>query len=179
MGFSRSTSDAFSLPMSAARPLDSVYYDRDTNVNKISRRIMSCLDRLNEELSSSSSSGGDSDWTAPPVGILPLGTGNDLARCLGWGKGYRSWGHMRSYKMLQEVAGASVALLDRWNLSFRPSDFGSTVAADDAPAGEEIAVGENKNENNTGGLTTPRDVDCTRRAMNNYLGIGVRCFEAP
>lgn len=50
----------------------------------------------------------------PPVAILPLGTGNDLARALGWGGGTRMG---RSFvNLLEEVDSAQVALLDRWEV---------------------------------------------------------------
>ena len=51
----------------------------------------------------------------PPVAILPLGTGNDLARALGWGG---SAPGRPFVQLIEEVDQAQVALLDRWQVSF-------------------------------------------------------------
>nr|CCA24710.1 diacylglycerol kinase putative [Albugo laibachii Nc14] len=48
-----------------------------------------------------------------PVAVLPLGTGNDLARVLGWGSGL-SCGDFS--ERLPQVESAHVSLLDRWNV---------------------------------------------------------------
>mmetsp|Transcript_6615 Transcript_6615/g.18486 ORF Transcript_6615/g.18486 Transcript_6615/m.18486 type:complete len:1177 (-) Transcript_6615:1413-4943(-) len=50
----------------------------------------------------------------PPLAILPLGTGNDLARIHGWGAGYNNESILA---ILEQITEAYVSLLDRWELT--------------------------------------------------------------
>ena len=104
----------------------------------------------------------------PPLAILPLGTGNDLARALGWGKvpalrAARDW-----VSVLEEVERAQVALLDRWQVSIEHARSPSSV-----PARRVSTLGLSAsvaNLRNTQSIPSraPRNL-----IMQNYIGIGV------
>ena len=69
--------------------------------------ILNCIERLPRE-------------RRPPVAILPLGTGNDLARVLGWG----STSDVSLSELMQQIQRASITMLDRWDLSVFSSGGG-------------------------------------------------------
>lgn len=53
-----------------------------------------------------------------PLAIMPLGTGNDLSRTLGWGSEYKNY--MKGPKMLEKVVNADIEQLDRWRCVIVP-----------------------------------------------------------
>jgi len=65
--------------------------------------IISALDSLNLK---------QRKW--PPIAILPLGTGNDLARVHGWGAGYNNESLI---SILEQISESYISILDRWELT--------------------------------------------------------------
>ncbi|XP_051159647.1 eye-specific diacylglycerol kinase isoform X1 [Leptopilina boulardi] len=84
---------------------------------------------------------------SPAVGVLPLGTGNDLARALGWGGGYTD---EPISKILSNIGDSENTLLDRWQLTVERNP--------DAKSDEDASKGK---EN------LPLNV------VNNYYSLGV------
>ncbi|XP_053599572.1 eye-specific diacylglycerol kinase isoform X3 [Plodia interpunctella] len=82
----------------------------------------------------------------PAVGVLPLGTGNDLARALGWGGGYED---EPISKILANIGESDTVLLDRWQLTVEPNT---------AAAGED---------------TSHAKPELPLNVVNNYFSFGV------
>ncbi|CAH2106415.1 unnamed protein product [Euphydryas editha] len=51
------------------------------------------------------------------VGILPMGTGNDLSRALGWGAGCSN---LNAHSIIHSVKYARPQILDRWKITITP-----------------------------------------------------------
>ncbi|XP_061690075.1 diacylglycerol kinase theta-like isoform X4 [Syngnathoides biaculeatus] len=81
----------------------------------------------------------------PPVGIVPLGTGNDLARVLRWGAGY---GGEDPAHILACVDEADEVPMDRWTVLLDARDLGED-GAETFPEAPKIVH------------------------MSNYLGVGI------
>ncbi|XP_049581925.1 diacylglycerol kinase delta [Syngnathus scovelli] len=73
------------------------------------------------------------------LGVLPLGTGNDLARVLGWGSACDDDAQLP--QILEKLERASTKMLDRWSVMVYESKFprqGSTFEAEDCADDLEV-----------------------------------------
>ncbi|XP_058464786.1 diacylglycerol kinase theta isoform X4 [Malaya genurostris] len=141
--------------------------------------VLQCLDNV----------GQDSQCSSPPCAIVPLGTGNDLARVLRWGAGYT--GGEDPLNLLRDVIDAEEIRLDRWTVVFHPED----KPEDAAPKPQANSAGKKKkiqqqsqqqqNQHHHPATTisasqTSQVVGATQSednsqifVMNNYFGIGI------
>ncbi|XP_014478178.1 PREDICTED: diacylglycerol kinase theta isoform X9 [Dinoponera quadriceps] len=120
--------------------------------------VLQCLDNA----------GQDSVCSSPACAIVPLGTGNDLARVLCWGSGYT--GDEDPLNLLRDVIDAEEVILDRWTVVFNSQDQEGSNPQAITTAAEKLAwcrlhtagAGGSSSEDNT-----------QMYVMNNYFGIGV------
>ncbi|XP_034187324.1 diacylglycerol kinase theta isoform X6 [Osmia lignaria lignaria] len=106
--------------------------------------VLQCLDNV----------GQDSECSSPACAIVPLGTGNDLARVLCWGAGYT--GDEDPLNLLRDVIDAEKSLLDRWTVVFHPEE----------KEDKQMAT-------NAGGASATSEDNTQIFVMNNYFGIGL------
>ncbi|KAL8607776.1 hypothetical protein ACOMHN_039449 [Nucella lapillus] len=109
--------------------------------------VLSCLDNV----------GQDALCQSPPMAIVPLGTGNDLARVLRWGPGYS--GGEDPLNVLRDVIDAEEIKLDRWTVIFHPNEKEQDET--------RVNIAHETNSANTNEDPTKIFV------MNNYFGIGI------
>lgn len=108
--------------------------------------VLQCLDNV----------GQDSECSSPACAIVPLGTGNDLARVLCWGSGYT--GDEDPLNLLRDVIDAEEIILDRWTVVFHP---------------QEQEGGNPQAAANAAGAGSSSEDNTQIYVMNNYFGIGV------
>ncbi|XP_030830206.1 diacylglycerol kinase theta isoform X2 [Strongylocentrotus purpuratus] len=112
--------------------------------------VLQCLDDIGQE----------SVCSSPAIAILPLGTGNDLARVLKWGGGYQQGEDL--FAMLNCVLEAEEVKLDRWTVIFEPSEQG--------PGGKYIDADNKSNSSNS---SSSNDEMPNMFVMNNYFSLGI------
>ncbi|XP_058807633.1 diacylglycerol kinase 1 isoform X2 [Phymastichus coffea] len=91
----------------------------------------------------------------PAVAVIPLGTGNDLARCLRWGGGYEG---EALHKLLRKIARASPVMMDRWRI-----ELSESAASGPGPGPGEPPPGPQRQQQHC----IPYNI------INNYFSVGV------
>uniref|UniRef100_A0A914RK17 Diacylglycerol kinase n=1 Tax=Parascaris equorum TaxID=6256 RepID=A0A914RK17_PAREQ len=115
------------------RPLDSslpgpsqpllVFVNPKSGGNKGSKALHTFCWLLNPrqvgDIQESSQATAHLNWPVyPPMAVLPLGTGNDLSRCMGWGGSFTD--EPLSHLLSAVLYETSITHLDRWQIDVQP-----------------------------------------------------------
>ena len=116
---------------------------------------------------------------SPAVSIIPLGTGNDLARTFGWGGGYVD----ESIRdILEKVINGCVIKMDRWSIKTESQlESNSLTAASDEAKIQRISgipvsavrTARDIKAPNTSVAEKRADAKLPLSCLNNYFSIGV------
>jgi diacylglycerol kinase (ATP) len=106
----------------------------------------------------------------PAVAILPLGTGNDLGRTLGWGGGYNNES-MEAF--IKKVIYGKEVQLDRWTIHTKPSNLNNS-------SNSVNNQNNNSNSNHSADSSPTNDIkpsaevkkELPLKVLNNYFSIG-------
>ena len=124
-----------------------------------------------------------------PLAVLPMGTGNDLSRALGWGPGRV---RRDPIALLRAIARAEPVLFDRWRVEIRAPDHAAPRTAGGAGSGaasvgvDPLSAASSAPTATTAASPHARAKKATQRAdaararaavprvvvMNNYCGLG-------
>ena len=105
----------------------------------------------------------------PAIGIIPLGTGNDLSRSLNWGGKFRD---KPLRKVLIDIKKADVVDLDRWSLTVTDPPAGAMLDA--APLG--TAAPSSSSSSSRAASPVPPETAEDRlplNVLNNYFSVGI------
>eukprot|EP00009_Paramoeba_aestuarina_P007324 CAMPEP_0201517084 /NCGR_PEP_ID=MMETSP0161_2-20130828/8291_1 /ASSEMBLY_ACC=CAM_ASM_000251 /TAXON_ID=180227 /ORGANISM="Neoparamoeba aestuarina, Strain SoJaBio B1-5/56/2" /LENGTH=463 /DNA_ID=CAMNT_0047914495 /DNA_START=357 /DNA_END=1748 /DNA_ORIENTATION=+ len=123
----------------------------------------------------------DMGWPQPypPMAILPLGTGNDLSRALGWGPGYQD---EDLSPILKKIAGPTTASisLDRWRIWHLPTSSSPPVPPPRLSVSTEEVEQEGKEKEEEEEKEGDGEVEeaISGITMNNYWSVGVDAMVA-
>ncbi|CAL9223513.1 unnamed protein product [Arabidopsis halleri] len=121
--------------------------------------VLGCLGELNKEGKSH----------IPPVGVIPLGTGNDLSRSFGWGGSFPFAWRSAVKRTLHRASMGPVARLDSWKiLVSMPS--GEVV---DPPYSLKPAEENELDQGLDAGIDAPPLAMVYEGVFYNYLSIGM------
>ncbi|XP_071051112.1 diacylglycerol kinase theta isoform X2 [Onthophagus taurus] len=129
--------------------------------------VLQCLDNV----------GQDSQCSSPACAIVPLGTGNDLARVLRWGSGYT--GGEDPLNLLRDVIDAEEIRLDRWTVVFHPEDKQDDNVKQVNSTGKKrqklskLKVTNEQIRKTVVASSAAGEDNSQIFVMNNYFGIGI------
>lgn len=108
----------------------------------------------------------------PAIGIIPLGTGNDLSRSLNWGGKYSN---KPLRKVLIDIAKSDIVSMDRWtlNVSENITPISSSIPILSSSPSSRRSPSANSHHEDDDGDSEDADSKLPLNVLNNYFSVGI------